>query len=67
MVTVSVGVAALPTHGTSPQELLDAADAALYCAKTEGRDRAVIASRRDVGCNVSAGSVANVEVTGAGG
>lgn len=41
MVTVSIGVAALPEHGTSPQVLLDAADAALYRAKREGRDRAV--------------------------
>jgi len=34
-------VAALPEHGTSPQVLLDAADAALYRAKREGRDRVV--------------------------
>jgi diguanylate cyclase (GGDEF)-like protein len=39
MVTVSVGVAALPQHGTSAKVLLDAADAALYHAKREGRDR----------------------------
>ncbi len=38
VITVSVGVAALPLHGTSPKELLDAADAALYHAKREGRD-----------------------------
>jgi len=43
MITVSVGVAALPQHGTSPRELLDAADAALYRAKREGRDRVVVA------------------------
>jgi diguanylate cyclase (GGDEF)-like protein/PAS domain S-box-containing protein len=41
MITVSIGVAAFPVHGTSPQKLLDAADAALYCAKKEGRDRVV--------------------------
>ena len=41
MITVSVGVAALPQHGTSPKQLLDAADAALYRAKREGRDRVV--------------------------
>ena len=41
MITVSVGVAALPEHGTSPKELLEAADAALYAAKREGRDRVV--------------------------
>jgi len=41
MITVSVGVAALPEHGTSPKQLLEAADAALYRAKREGRDRVV--------------------------
>lgn len=41
MLTVSVGVAALPQHGTSPKALLEAADAALYRAKREGRDRVV--------------------------
>jgi diguanylate cyclase (GGDEF)-like protein/PAS domain S-box-containing protein len=40
-ITVSVGVAALPVHGTTPKELLDAADAALYRAKRDGRDRVV--------------------------
>jgi diguanylate cyclase (GGDEF)-like protein/PAS domain S-box-containing protein len=43
VITVSVGVAALPTHGTSAKELLQAADAALYGAKREGRDRVVTA------------------------
>jgi diguanylate cyclase (GGDEF)-like protein len=43
VITVSVGVAALPTHGTSARELLQAADAALYRAKREGRDRVVTA------------------------
>jgi GGDEF domain-containing protein len=38
-VTVSVGVAVLPANGTSPKELLEAADAALYRAKREGPDR----------------------------
>ena len=41
MITVSIGVSALPEHGTSPKELLEAADAALYRAKREGRDRVV--------------------------
>ena len=44
MVTVSVGVAVLPQHGTSPKALFDAADAALYRAKREGRDRVVDAA-----------------------
>jgi diguanylate cyclase (GGDEF)-like protein/PAS domain S-box-containing protein len=43
LITVSVGVAALPDHGTSEKELLQAADAALYRAKREGRDRVIVA------------------------
>jgi len=43
ILTVSVGVAELPVHGTSPKDLLEAADAALYRAKKEGRDRVVVA------------------------
>jgi diguanylate cyclase (GGDEF)-like protein/PAS domain S-box-containing protein len=43
MITVSVGVAAFPVYGGSPKELLASADAALYRAKREGRDRVVIA------------------------
>jgi diguanylate cyclase (GGDEF)-like protein/PAS domain S-box-containing protein len=46
MITVSVGVATLPQHGTSPKDLLEAADAALYRAKREGRDRVVNAEPR---------------------
>jgi diguanylate cyclase (GGDEF)-like protein len=38
-VTVSIGVAALGTHGNELLELLTAADAALYRAKTAGRDQ----------------------------
>ena len=43
VITVSVGVAALPDHGMSEKELLQAADAALYRAKRAGRDRVVVA------------------------
>lgn len=43
LITASIGVAALPTHGTNEHELLQAADAALYRAKREGRDRVVVA------------------------
>jgi len=42
-ITVSIGVSELPAHGTSPAELLAAADAALYRAKRDGRDRVVVA------------------------
>src|SRR5207302_4528598 len=38
-VTVSVGAAAYPDHGLSGTDLLAAADAALYRAKANGRDR----------------------------
>lgn len=46
MITVSVGVAALPQHGITARELLSAADAALYRAKREGRDRVIAAEER---------------------
>lgn len=40
-VTVSVGVAAWPEHGEQIGKVIEAADAALYAAKRQGRDRAV--------------------------
>lgn len=43
VITASIGVAALPHHGTNERDLLQAADAALYRAKSEGRDRVVVA------------------------
>ena len=43
-VTLSLGVAALPDHGTTAAELLAAADGALLRAKEEGRDRVLIAA-----------------------
>ena len=42
-VTVSIGVAAFPEHGRSEEALVRAAEAALYEAKKEGRDRVVVA------------------------
>jgi len=44
LITISVGVAALPVHGMAEKELLQAADAALYRAKREGRDRVAVAA-----------------------
>jgi diguanylate cyclase (GGDEF)-like protein/PAS domain S-box-containing protein len=43
-VTVSVGVASFPEHGTSGDELLRAADGAMYAAKQAGRNTVVAAS-----------------------
>ena len=43
-VTVSAGVAAFPVHGSSAETLLQAADAALYRAKADGRDRVAVSA-----------------------
>ncbi|MBB2901457.1 diguanylate cyclase (GGDEF)-like protein [Kineococcus radiotolerans] len=42
-ITVSAGVATSPDHGSTPDELLLAADRALYEAKEGGRDQVVLA------------------------
>ena|SRR3984957_6703254 len=42
-VTLSIGIAAFPENGDSALALVEAADAALYRAKEEGRDRIVLA------------------------
>ena len=41
--TLSLGVAGFPEHGSTTEAVLRAADAALYQAKHEGRDRVVVA------------------------
>jgi diguanylate cyclase (GGDEF)-like protein len=43
MVTTSAGVAAFPQLGSLPAELMARADGALYRAKTDGRDRVIVA------------------------
>lgn len=43
-VTISIGIATFPAHGRSFHDLLSLADAALYQAKSQGRNRFVITS-----------------------
>lgn len=43
-ITVSIGIAVFPEHDDDIEGLLRLADKALYSAKREGRDRAVVAS-----------------------
>lgn len=40
--SISLGIALYPQHGSTPQLLLEAADQALYLAKKNGRDRLVM-------------------------
>lgn len=44
--TISAGVAAFPEYGGSGEEVIMAADEALYQAKHEGKDRVVVAAPR---------------------
>jgi diguanylate cyclase (GGDEF)-like protein len=37
-ISVSIGIAVFPEHGSTAQQVLDAADDALYAAKNSGRD-----------------------------
>jgi two-component system cell cycle response regulator len=46
-ITISVGAASYPLHGDDPTELVAVADRALYRAKAQGRDRAVIGDRTE--------------------
>jgi two-component system, cell cycle response regulator len=47
-ITVSIGVAVYPEHGGTAQQVLDAADDALYAAKKSGRDTYRLADPVDV-------------------
>jgi diguanylate cyclase (GGDEF)-like protein/PAS domain S-box-containing protein len=42
--TVSIGVAAFPEHGSSAEDLLEIADQCLYKSKTSGRDMVTVAT-----------------------
>jgi diguanylate cyclase (GGDEF)-like protein len=46
IVRVSIGVAMFPDHGDDLQALIESADAALYTAKQQGRNRVVVADDR---------------------
>jgi diguanylate cyclase (GGDEF)-like protein len=45
-ITVSIGVASYPEHGTEIDALIKAADGAMYEAKTAGKNRVVVAGER---------------------
>ena len=45
-VTVSLGVAVFPEHGDTAEDILVAADSALYQAKRDGRNRVVVSNRK---------------------
>jgi diguanylate cyclase (GGDEF)-like protein len=42
-INISLGVAIFPEHGTTEDDILRAADQAMYQAKAEGRNRVVVA------------------------
>jgi diguanylate cyclase (GGDEF)-like protein/PAS domain S-box-containing protein len=46
--TISSGVAAFPMHGSTAEEVMQAADTAVYAAKASGRDRVCVAGERAV-------------------
>jgi diguanylate cyclase (GGDEF)-like protein len=52
-VTASIGVAVFGHHGLGLEELLIAADSALYEAKAGGRDRVCVAESRDVADDIT--------------
>jgi diguanylate cyclase (GGDEF)-like protein len=57
-VTVSIGVAQAPAHGSTAEDLMRAADQALYAAKAQGRDRIVVAAGVPLGATATATATA---------
>jgi len=47
-VTVSLGLATYPDHASLPEELIDAADGALYLSKKRGRNRVTVFSAEEL-------------------
>jgi diguanylate cyclase (GGDEF)-like protein len=52
-ITISLGAATFPEHGASQEEIIRAADTAMYRAKQEGRDRVVAAESSSASSNPS--------------
>lgn len=52
-ITISLGAATFPEHGATGEEIVRAADTALYCAKQEGRNRVVAAESSTASRNPS--------------
>lgn len=50
-ITVSLGVAIFPEHGSTGDEVVRAADNAMYQAKAAGRNRVVVAGQQDASLN----------------
>jgi len=46
-VTISAGIASFPVHAANPEDLIRAADEALYRAKKNGRDRIAVCQETD--------------------
>ena len=48
-ITASFGIACFPTHGSTPQELIQVADASMYLSKHQGGNAVFTAERREPG------------------